>query len=215
MNSAVLRNTAGLVRLATAFALIYSIGWQIQDRLIHNVFRPGEYFAYFTIDSAMIAAVTLAVAGVRSFKGLKETELLAKVRLTVVSVEVVVGVVYNALLRDSAPAAEDVAANYTWPVPPNEILHVWAPILIALDFVLLSGYALKPKQIFNVLLYPLAWLLFSIGRGFVTDWWAYWFLNPNDPGGISQMVEYIFGIMAFLLIAAALFRWLAKLVSRG
>jgi hypothetical protein len=50
MKPSKLQTTAGVVRLATAASLIFAMGWQITDRLAHNVFRPGEYFAYFTID---------------------------------------------------------------------------------------------------------------------------------------------------------------------
>ncbi len=197
-----MQTTAGFVRLITALALLTAITWQVSDRLANNVFRPGEYFAYFTIQTSMIAAVALTVAGIRSLKGLEETKLLNRVRLSVVSYAVVVGVVYNALLRGLPGAAED--GNYVWPVIPNEILHVWAPIVIFLEFAIFRvTNRATIKQIFWVLLFPLAWLIFSILRGFATDWWAYWFLNPNDPGGITQMVTYIFGIMFFLLVAAS------------
>jgi hypothetical protein len=86
-------------------------------------------------------------------------------------------------------------------VIPNEILHVWAPIFIVLDFVA-TRVITNRKTIFWVLIYPLAWLVFSISRGLIDNWWAYWFLNPNDKGGVAQMIEYIFGICAFLLVAA-------------
>lgn len=216
MNSAALRNIAGLIRLATAAAIIYAIAWQVEDRLIHNVFRPHEYFAFFTIDSAMITAVTLAVTGYRSIKGLAETELLAKVRLTVVSVEVVVCVVYNLLLRGGAPDQVDAAAGYTeYPVVPNEILHVWAPIIVFLDFVLLSQVHLKLKQALSILIYPVAWSVMTIIKGIATNWWPYWFIDPNDKGGIPQMIEYIFAIMIFMLVTALLCRGLARLVRRG
>jgi carbon starvation protein CstA len=70
-----------------------------------------------------------------------------------------------------------------------------------LDFILTTNLV-KLRGIYWVLLFPLAWLVFSILRGLATDWWAYWFLNPNDKGGLTQMIEYIFGICAFLIVAA-------------
>lgn len=188
--------------------------WQISDRLAHNVFRPGEYFAYFTIDSSMVAAVALAVAGVWAIQGKAETAVMNRVRLSVATYAIVVGVVYNALLRGLPGAAED--GNYVWPQAPNEILHVWALVFIFLDFVLTTvANPPKFKQIWWVLLFPLAWVLFTILRGMATGWWPYWFLNPTDKGGVSQMIEYIFGIMAFMLVSAVAATGATKLIRRG
>lgn len=205
-----MKTTIGLVRIATAGSLLFAMIWQITDRLANNVFRPGEYFAYFTIDTSMVAAVTMAVAGVWALQGKAETPLLNKVRLSVVSYAVVVGVVYNALLRGLPGAAED--GNYVWPQAPNEILHVWALVFIFLDFTLTStANTPKFKQIWWVLLFPLAWVAFTIVRGIATGWWPYWFINPTEEGGVTQMVTYIFGICAFLIVSA-----LASLaVTRG
>ena len=192
---------SGILRIATSLALFLAITWQITDRLINNVFRPEEYFAYFTIQTSLIAAVTLMVAGIHTLRGRAETLLLSRVRISVVSYAVVVAVVYNALLRGLPLAPTDPDYNYDWPTVPNEILHVWVPILILLDFILTTNLV-KLRGIYWVLLFPLAWLVFSILRGLATDWWAYWFLNPNDKGGLTQMIEYIFGICAFLIVAA-------------
>lgn len=210
MKPRAMKTTIGLVRIATAGSLLFAIVWQISDRLANNVFRPAEYFTYFTIDSSLVAAVTMAVAGVWALQGKAETVLLNRVRLSVASYAVVVGVVYNALLRGLPGAAED--GNYVWPQTPNEILHVWALVFIFLDFTLTTATNTpKFKQVFWVLLFPLAWVLFTILRGIATGWWPYWFLNPTDEGGVTQMVTYIFGICAFLIVSA-----LASLgVTRG
>ena len=191
----------GFIRIATSLALLSSIVWQITDRLYNDLFRPGEYFAYFTIQTSLIAAVTLAVAGVRAIKGMPETVLLSRVRLSVVSYAVVVSVLYNLLLRGIPLEPTDPDFGYHWPVLPNEILHVWAPIVILLDYIFTRNEN-RLKGVFWILLYPVAWLLFSILRGLATDWWAYWFLDPTSAGGITQMVEYIFGTCAFMLTAA-------------
>ncbi|MCX8530200.1 MAG: Pr6Pr family membrane protein [Rhodoluna sp.] len=214
MKSRSLQTTVGVVRLATAASLVFAMVWQISDRLAHNVFRPGEYFAYFTIDSSMVAAVALAVAGVWAIQGKAETAVMNRVRLSVATYAIVVGVVYNALLRGLPGAAED--GNYVWPQAPNEILHVWALVFIFLDFVLTTvANPPKFKQIWWVLLFPLAWVLFTILRGMATGWWPYWFLNPTDKGGVSQMIEYIFGIMAFMLVSAVAATGATKLIRRG
>ena len=193
------------LRLSTAAALVTAIIWQITDRLLHNNFRPTEYFAYFTIHTSLIAAVVLAVTGIRALQGKVDTKALTLARLSVSTYAIVVAVVYNALLRGTKVLPGDPDYGYDWPVLPNEILHVWAPILIVLDFALtVTLTKLKFKQIFWTLLFPLAWLVFTIIRGLNTNWWAYWFLNPNEKGGVTGVITYILAIVVFMLVSASI-----------
>jgi hypothetical protein len=203
-----------LVRLAAAAAIFGSIVWQISDRLANGLFRPGEYFAYFTIDSSLIAAVALAVSGVWAWLGRDETRLLHLVRLSVVTSATIVAVVYNALLRGMANLPAD--GDYVWPVLPNEILHVWGPIVILLDWLLVRGYARLPiKASFWVLVFPGAWAVFSLIRGLITGWWPYWFIDPTGDGGVGGMLTYISGIMVFFIVVGVGANFGRRLVSRG
>ncbi|MFM2024336.1 MAG: hypothetical protein RLZZ56_349 [Actinomycetota bacterium] len=211
-----MRKILPYLRLVTSFALLASVVWQVSDRLIHNVFRPGEYFAYLTIQSSLIAAVILAVAGVRELQGKADTKVLTLARLSTASYAIIVGVVYNALLRGTVVLPGDPDYGYNWPVAPNEILHVWGPLFIFLDFVLtITVTKLKFKQIFWVLLYPLAWLTFTVIRGLITDWWPYNFLNPNLGGGAVGVGIFVLEIMAFLLTSAVISLSLNKLRSKS
>ena len=188
----------GGIRALVALALVSSIVWQVTDRLAHDLFRPAEYFAYFSIQGTMICAVVLAVTGVRALQGLPETKLLHLVRLSTTVYVVVISVVYNALLRGGAGDIRD--AGYHWPVVPNEIIHVWGPIVMLLDWLLVAGFtSVRLRAAFWVVVYPVAWILFSVIRGIADGWWAYWFLDPTDEGGVTGMLEYIFGIAALMI----------------
>lgn len=205
-----------VLRLATSASLLIAIIWQIADRLANNVFRPAEYFAYFTIQSSLVAAVVLSVSAIREIKNLDDTKTLNLARLSVSTYAIVVAVVYNALLRGTPVLPGDPDYGYNWPVAPNEILHVWAPIFIVLDLALTAmKINLKYSQIFWVLLFPLAWLAFTIIRGLNTNWWAYWFLNPNEDAGVSGVIAYIFGIMFFMLFSAVISLSLNKLANKA
>lgn len=205
-----------VLRLATSASLLIAIIWQIADRLANNVFRPAEYFAYFTIQSSLVAAVVLSVSAIREIKNLDDTKTLNLARLSVSTYAIVVAVVYNALLRGTPVLPGDPDYGYNWPVAPNEILHVWAPIFIVLDLALTAmKINLKYSQIFWVLLFPLAWLAFTIIRGLNTNWWAYWFLNPNEDAGVPGVIAYIFGIMFFMLFSAVISLSLNKLANKA
>jgi hypothetical protein len=113
----------GLLRILTGSALIGSVAWQVTDRLANNNFRPGEYFAYFSIVSAIVAGLLLIVTGfglVRNKEGAKKTEI-ARLSLTVAMI--VVGVVYHLLLADAPGDVRD--GDYVWPVLPNEVIHTY------------------------------------------------------------------------------------------
>ena len=62
--------------------------------------------------------------------------------------------------------------------------------------------------------FPLAWLAFSVIRGILDGWWAYWFLDPNDEGGIAGMFTYIGGITALMIGLALVLLALRKLIAR-
>lgn len=203
------------LRLLTAASILIAIVWQITDRLANNVFRPGEYFAYFTIQSSLIAAVVLGVSAIRELKNIDDTKPLNLARLSVSTYAIVVAVVYNALLRGTPVLPGDPDYGYDWPVAPNEILHVWAPIFIVIDLALTSmKMKLKFKQIFWVLAFPMAWLAFTIVRGLITGWWAYWFLNPNEDAGVPGVITYIAVIIVFGLASAAICLSLNRVFSK-
>lgn len=203
------------LRLLTSAALLASMVWQVSDRLVNHVFRPGEYFAYFTIDSSMVAAVVLAVTGIRELKRLPQTKTLNLARLSVSTYAIVVAVVYNALLRGTKVLPGDPDYGYHWPVAPNEILHVWAPIFIVVDIALtVMAVKLKFKQVFWVLAFPMVWLAFTIIRGLATNWWAYWFLNPNEPAGVAGVSIYIVVIVIFGIISATISLALNRLANK-
>ena len=206
--------TAAIIRFGTAFAMLVSIIWQITSRLVNDVFRPDEYFSYFTIQTSLIAIVTLSVSGWFSWTGRKETRLLNIVRLSTVTFTVVVTLVYNLLLRGLADDPKD--GGYVWPVLPTEILHVLAAIFMLIDWMLSSRRInLRVSTIFWVLVFPLAWLIYSVIRGLAVNWWPYWFINPNEPAGITGMLTYIIAIMLFLLTVAIALLGLQRITVRA
>jgi hypothetical protein len=198
-----------VLRWLAAATILSSVIWQVTDRLAHNLFRPAEYFAYFSIQGTLIAAVMLGYTGWLSWTGTHERKEVTIARVSATTYEIVIAVVYNALLRGTPGDVRD--AGYAWPVIPNEIMHVWAAVLILLDWLLIAGYPkLRLKASRWVAVFPLAWLAFSVTRGIIDGWWAYWFLNPNEKAGLAGMLEYIGGITVLMIGLG----WLLLLVRR-
>jgi hypothetical protein len=187
-----------VVRLAVGISLLGSVAWQVTDRIANALFRPYEYFAYFSIVSAIVAGLVLLVSAFYLATDRAETKFLNIARLSLAVAMVIVGVVYHALLADAANDVRD--CDYAWPVLPNEIIHTYAPILIALEYLIaLRSPVLRLRAALWVTVFPLAWLGFSVIRGIATNWWPYWFINPNGEGGIGSMLVYVAGITAFFI----------------
>jgi len=199
----------GLFRLVVGLSLLGSVLWQVSDRLAANLFRPFEYFAFFSITSSIFAGIVLAIGGLTLLQGRSESERIHTLRLVATVSMIVVGVVYHALLGDSAVDPRDV--GYEWPVVPNLVIHTYAPIAIVIDYLIsIKGYRPSWKKALWVVVYPLTWLGFSLVRGLLDGWWPYWFINPNSDGGVVGMLTYILMIAAafialgFILVGARL-----------
>ena len=190
----------GALRTLLGLALVGSVIWQVTDRIRVDLFRPTEYFAYFSITSAIFAGLVLVVSGLVLLRGKSESERLNVIRLIAVVSMIIVGVVYHALLGDSATDPRDI--GYDWPRIPNAIIHTYAPILIVIDYLFsLKGPRPKLRKALWVVNYPLAWLGLSIIRGLSDGWWPYWFINPGSEGGVVGMLTYIVIIaVAFIIL---------------
>ena len=180
----------GAFRVLLGLSLLGSVVWQVADRIRVDRFRPFEYFAFFSIDSSIFAGIVVLLSGIWLLQGKAETERQNILRLIVTVSMIIVGVVYHALLGDSAVAPEDI--GYEWPRVPNLVIHTWAPVAIAVDYLLsIRGAKPKLRRALWVVVYPLIWLFLSIIRGLADGWWPYWFINPGSEGGVVGMITYI------------------------
>jgi hypothetical protein len=188
-----------VLRIALAVLVMAAIITQITDQLLNDAFEPTRYFGFFTIQSSLMNVVVLFVGGVLALRVAAEPELLARVRMSTLAYAVITGVVYNALLR-GLPA--DGFVGLSW---PNEVLHVWAPVFILLDWLFAPGRpALAWNRIWFAMIYPILWLVYALLRGTFTDWWTYPFLNPNEPSGWPGVLIYIVVIAVVIIgISAA------------
>lgn len=185
--------------MVTGLGLIGSVIWQVTDRVANGIFRPFEYFAYFSIVSAIVAGLFLITTSLGLLLKLEDTKWVEIARLSLTVAMVVVGVVYHLLLADVANDVRD--GDYVWPVFPNEMIHTYAPILIVIDYLLsIKAFRIRLRAALWVAVFPLVWLVFSVVRGSITNWWPYWFINPNGEGGVVGVMTYLVAITALFLV---------------
>ncbi|PPF60587.1 hypothetical protein C5E11_16705 [Clavibacter michiganensis] len=189
----------GAVRLLAGIGLLVTIVIQINDRVVNNAFDPWEYFSYFTIETSLMNIVVFIVGGILAFRLSRDTELFTTVRMATLTYAIITAGVYNLLLRN---VPYNGFQGLSW---PNEVIHVWIPILIVLDWLVSPGRpALSWKALRVVMIYPLLWLAYSLVRGAVSNGiYPYPFLDPATAGW-GSVIAYIVALSLVLLGLAAL-----------
>ena len=191
------RKVFGALRLAAGITIFVTLAFQIQDEVAHNAMVPGHYFAYFTIQSSMINVVVLLAGGAYAISHARDTVLLSTLQQSAFCYAIVTAAVYNLLLRGLPPTGY---VGIQW---PNEVLHVWIPILLVLDWIFGPGRARLPfRSLWIVVSYPLAWAAFTLLRGPSYGWYPYPFIDPVH--GIPSLVAYIGGLAIFFVVLGLL-----------
>ncbi|SKA89309.1 hypothetical protein SAMN06295879_1174 [Agreia bicolorata] len=188
------RRVVGVVRLVAGVGLLVTLIIQIADRVVNNAFDPWEYFSYFTIETSMMNIVVFVVGGVLALRLPRDAALFTTVRMATLSYAIVTAGVYNLLLRN---VPYDGFQGLSW---PNEVIHVWIPLLIVLDWLISPGRpALSWRALRVVMIYPVAWLAYSLMRGGVSNGiYPYPFLDPATAGWGSVII-YIVALSCVLV----------------
>jgi hypothetical protein len=160
--------------------------------------RPARIlneFCYFTIQSNLLVVVTcLLVAAHEGHLG----RALAVARLTALVCITITGIVYYALLTSQN--------HYTGVALVGDYLcHLVSPVLCIATFVLFGVRgSLSPARPTSVLVYPVAWVVFTLVGGGVTGFYPYDFIDASQNGYLSVFVTIavIFAI-AFALASLA------------
>lgn len=178
-----------------------------------------NYFSLFTIVSSLLSVIALLAAAtwMQRHPGTSREPLSIALALAAVAGPVMLlGIVYNVLLRDTPTgvALGDSAGIALLDSYAVEVLHVVLPIYFVLDLLFAPRRRGLPWWTLVVFLgYPLTWTGYTMVRGLrVTNpdgsgtwWYPYPFLDPNGAGGYPSAFAYI-GVMmvAFVAIGAAI-----------
>ena len=198
-----MRTVWAIIRIAAAAGIIIAIVGQFAKSLSmvpDPVFFVVNFLSFFTILSNALSAIVLLIGAWYAFRAPTDPVGYNLARASVVTYMATTFVVFNLLLRD---LALDQAATVPW---SNEILHVWAPLYVVLDWVLAPGRKkIAWKRIWTIAIFPIVWVVYTMIRGAITGWYPYPFLNPNiAPGvGYDGVTVYVIAIAAFILLVGA------------
>ena len=187
------RKLRGTLDISMGLLIIAAYIDLISGQLAEGTFTPATHFAYLTNQTSYSNIVVLMAGGILAWTKATDTVLYATVRANFAVYAVVVGLVYNWLLREP-----DHFGFH------NEVTHVAIPIYLLADWVI---RARRPRIGWNTLWigvsYPIVWALITLVRGQYVDWYPYFFLNPTEGLGWSGVALYIAGITLIFLAAIA------------
>lgn len=165
-------------------------------------FNPINFFSYFTIETNILVAVVLLLSAIATAWG--KNVKLDTLRAASAVYILVVGLGFSLLLAGLENTEFTAVA---W---DNIVLHYLMPVVMLVDLVID-----RPKRLASFrqrmwwLIFPVAYLSYSLTRGAITGWYPYPFLNP-DPNGYGAVAFVVSGIVAMTLVLT----WLIGKLSR-
>lgn len=172
-----LQNKKLLIGYKLFFALLgfSAIVTEIATITERGRFNPANFFSFFTIESNILVFVVLLLSAVAVAMG-KNGKLDTLRGATTVYI-LIVGIGFSFLLA----GLEDVALTAVpW---DNTVLHYIMPIAMLVDFLIdRPKRKLAFKQSLYWLLFPIAYVAYSLTRGALVGWYPYPFLNPDING---------------------------------
>jgi hypothetical protein len=150
-----------------------------------GTFTPANFFSFFTVQSNLLAAAVL-IAGALMLWRNKRPAMFDLLRGATTLYMVVTGVIFAILL--SGLDAEELTA-VPW---DNTVLHYIMPLAVFADWLLDSPRRhITFGRALAWLLYPVAYLFYTLIRGHFAGWYPYPFLNVNDKGYMAVLVASI------------------------
>jgi hypothetical protein len=191
-------------RVVLAGATIVAMLAQAAELARRDVLDPVNFVSFFTIQSNAIGAAVFLIGAARwrapATSGWDLVRGAAALNLTITYV------VFALLLSNA-----DVAVPLPW---VNDIVHVVFPLAVIADWLVdPPSTRIDFAGALRWLIYPLAWLAYTLVRGAVTGWYPYPFLDPAN-GGWGSVAVYVLGIFVFGLVVMTVLR-LAGNALRG
>ena len=166
----------GIFRLIFATLSLAAVGAQFLLGVQRDGFVIANFFSFFTIESNLIAAVVFLVTGVAALQ-LADRGRFALLRGAATLYMTTTGVIYFLLLRG-------LEASLQTPVPwVNTVLHYLMPLAVLADWLIAPpSERVTFGRALVWLLFPAAYVVYSLVRGPLVGWYPYPFLDASKQG---------------------------------
>jgi len=189
------------------FALLAQLYLIIINRVMSVLATVVQYFSFFTILTNLLVALCFTVLWLQPQQGSLRLFFKPKLQSALAVYIVVVGVVYNLILR------------FIWEpqglqMLVDELLHSVIPVLFVLYWFLYTDKKdLQWKDAFLWMAYPLIYSAYILIRGFFTDLYPYPFIDVATLGYQQVLINSLFLYLFFLLLSLG-FVGTGRLLSR-
>jgi hypothetical protein len=164
----------------------------------------ANYFSYFTILSNILGTAVLLYGGVATAAGWPPVP--DALRGATALYLAATGVVYNLLLTGVAPGQ---MAEWT-----DTVVHRITPVVLVLDWLLVPpGRPVPWRRAAWWLAFPVAYLVYTLLRGPLVDWYPYPFIDPR-PHGYGHVVVGCAGVAVGFVALTALLVLAGNALSR-
>jgi hypothetical protein len=170
-------------------------------------YRGLNLFSYFTVQSNLIAAAVFAMGSYAIFTRKRLGEWFGTLRGAAVLYMAVTAIVYALLLKNATNA--NTALAFDW---KNFILHEFMPFIIVVEWLVWPPHeSVTAKKAFVWLLFPVAWLAYTLYRAQIVHWYPYPFLDPSKVGSKLGVLAYLVGISIAFVALAQGFAWISRI----
>lgn len=175
---------------------------------IQTDFGLVNFFSYFTTLTNILASAVFIVSAVRLARGHETSDLDVAIRGGSVVYMAFVGIVFNTLL-----VGADLGGLLPW---VNVVHHMVMPLAVLVDWVVWPPRSrISVRTALLWMIFPAAYVVYSLIRGAVVGFYAYPFFNPAVNGGYGGVALYC-GVMLVAFVGLAfLVRWLANVRVRA
>ena len=203
-------------RLAFGALTLVAVAYQLSVLLDADPdYRFGNFFSFFTIESNLFAVGLLLYLGLRGSDAGARQGRLDLLRGAATLYMGTTGVVYG-LLLSGYTAELDTAVIWV-----NNVVHRIMPVVMVVDWMIdPPRTALTLRRALVWLAFPLAYLVYSLIRGPLVDWYPYPFLDPDWPDGggypgvAVTAVGIAVGVLAFSWVVVRVGEWRRREAAR-
>lgn len=190
-------NKLSIIRTFFGLLALSSIIIEIIALLLDSSFKPANFFSFFTVLSNIAAATVFLYFGLQpKANSSRRAQLL---RSAAALYMLMTGVIFAVLLAD-IPNVQLTAVPWN-----NIVLHYIMPTVVILDWVFLppKGIFVRLRTAALALVFPLAYVAYSLIRGAIVGWYPYPFLNPQASS--YSTVFMTIAVLSLGVIAVTLF----------
>lgn len=187
------RHAVAWFRVVLALASLVAVGAQLSVTVAKD-YSLVNFFSYFTNLSNIFGSLVFLVGAVLLLRTPAE-DLDARWRGAAVVYLVLVGLVFNVLLRDT-----DLGDLKPW---VNVVVHMAMPVAVLVDWLVWPpGRRVERRWIGLWLVVPGVYVAYSLVRGAVTGFYPYPFFDPDRSGGYAGVAAYcVVMLVGFLLMS--------------